>query len=151
MSATTFPESSKGTYVLLLCLAEPTHITVGRLGEFDFPAGWYTYVGSAFGSGGLRGRLKHHLTPARRPHWHVDYLRQAAPLQVVWYLASERVLEHTWATALQSLPGATVPVPRFGASDCRCNAHLIHFSRQPDLDAFCELVRDLVAYWLVTD
>jgi len=150
MSQRTFPEAGKGTYVLLLRLTEPVTLTIGLLGRFDFLAGWYAYVGSAFGPGGLRGRLKHHLSPAQRPHWHIDYLRQVAPLQVVWYLASERALEHTWSAALQKLPGATVPAPRFGASDCRCAAHLIQLPDRPDLDAFRELVKGPVAYWPIT-
>ena len=146
-----FPKQGKGTYVLILRLTEPVTLTIGRLGSFDFPAGWYGYVGSALGAGGLRGRLKHHLNPVRRPHWHIDYLRQAATLETIWYLASEGVLEHAWASALQALPGATVPAPRFGASDCRCAAHLIQLPDRPDLDAFRELVKEPVAYWPITD
>lgn len=143
----TFPEPGKGTYVLILRLTGPVSLTIGRLGQFDFPAGWYAYVGSALGAGGLGGRLKHHLAPAQRPHWHIDYLRQAATLEAVWYLASKRALEHDWASALQALPGATVPAPRFGASDCRCAAHLIRFPDRPDLAAFREWVKGPVACW----
>lgn len=46
-----FDEKLTGAYVLLLFLPENQTIEVGKLGTFDFPAGWYTYVGSAFGSG----------------------------------------------------------------------------------------------------
>ena len=98
--------ASKGTYILILYLALPCRLTIGKLGTFDFPDGWYAYVGSAFGSGGLRGRLKHHLAPVTNPHWHIDYLRAAAPVREVWYFASETVYEHNWATALLSLPEA---------------------------------------------
>ncbi len=34
---------------------------MGRLGRFDIIPGYYAYVGSAFGSGGLPARLGHHL------------------------------------------------------------------------------------------
>jgi Uri superfamily endonuclease len=71
-------QAATGTYVLLLYLAENRTITVGKLGTFDFPMGWYTYIGSAFGAGGLVARLKHHLQPGDRPHWHIDYLRREA-------------------------------------------------------------------------
>ena len=64
-----------GSYILLLYLPLNITLTVGRLGTFDFPAGWYAYVGSAFGAGGLVGRIKHHLQPLENPHWHIDYLR----------------------------------------------------------------------------
>jgi Uri superfamily endonuclease len=128
--------TSKGTYILLLRLDEPARLAAGRLGTFDFPAGWYAYTGSAFGPGGLRGRLKHHLTPVTKPHWHIDYLRQIAPVHTVWYTASETVYEHDWAAALRALPGAAVPARRFGASDCDCITHLIHFPTMPDAAGF---------------
>ena len=139
--------ASKGTYILLLYLALPARLTIGRLGAFDFPSGWYAYVGSAFGSGGLRDRLKHHLAPVTNPHWHIDYLRAAAPVREVWYFASEIVYEHHWATALLSLPEASVPAPRFGASDCRCEAHLFRFAEKSDLVVFCELVGVAIERW----
>lgn len=123
--------TDKGTYILILQLDQGTHLTIGKLGSFDLPAGWYAYVGSAFGPGGLRGRLKHHLAPVARPHWHIDYLRQVASVQEVWWIASETRYEHEWAAALRQRPGATIPVPRFGASDCKCVSHLLHFRHKP--------------------
>lgn len=123
--------TDKGTYVLVLRLRVITHIQVGPLGAFEFPEGWYAYVGSAFGAGGLRGRLKHHLAPVCHPHWHIDYLRQAAAHEQVWLLASERSYEHTWAAALRNIPGVRIPAARFGASDCRCDSHLFHFKERP--------------------
>lgn len=133
-----FP-SDTGTYILTLHLDAPTHLTIGKRGAFDFAAGWYAYVGSAFGPGGLRGRLKHHLAPVTRPHWHIDYLRAAATVCEVWYLAGKTRHEHRWAEALRSTPGAEIPVPRFGASDCRCASHLVHFADPPDFAAFCRI------------
>ncbi|MCA9904476.1 MAG: GIY-YIG nuclease family protein [Anaerolineae bacterium] len=121
-------------------MSEARHLTVGKLGTFEFPVGWYVYVGSAHGSGGLRARLAHHLSSAAKPHWHIDYLRLAAPLWSVWYRASETVFEHLWATQLLALPGAEMPVRRFGASDCTCATHLIHFREYPDLEAFSKSI-----------
>lgn len=125
--------SGKGTYLLTLRLSESQPITIGRLGTWTLPIGWYVYVGSAFGSGGLRGRLRHHLTPVRRPHWHIDYLRQAAPVIAIAYAFADHSVEHEWAAALHAFPDARIPIPRFGASDCRCDAHLFHFDAAPNL------------------
>jgi Uri superfamily endonuclease len=130
-----FP-ADKGTYILILRLDAPARLTIGKLGEFDFAAGWYAYVGSAFGAGGLRGRLKHHLSPVPKPHWHIVYLRQAAQVEQVWYIASDTVYEHEWAAALRKMPEAALPAARFGASDCTCETHLIHFASPPDFDQF---------------
>lgn len=128
----------KGSYILILFMDEPTEFTIGKLGRFAFERGWYMYVGSAFGAGGLRGRLKHHLKDIVKPHWHIDYLRQVAIVQAVWYFAGETNYEHQWADILLSQSGAKVPAKRFGASDCRCETHLIYWTIEPQLDDFCE-------------
>lgn len=131
-----FP-AKKGTYVLILRLTHPARLTVGKRGTVDFTAGDYAYVGSAFGGGGLRGRLKHHLSPVVRPHWHIDYLRAAATVTEVWYCADTAVHEHDWAAALALLPAATLPPMRFGASDCRCASHLVQFRAMPPFEQVC--------------
>jgi Uri superfamily endonuclease len=117
-----------GTYILILRLDSARSAQVGRLGRWVFPKGYYAYVGSAFGPGGLPARLAHHLKPASRPHWHIDYLRRFASVCEVWFEVSAMRLEHRWAFQLQGLPDASMPVKRFGASDCRCGAHLFCFS-----------------------
>ncbi|KXK49345.1 MAG: GIY-YIG nuclease family protein [Phototrophicaceae bacterium] len=118
--------SAPGTYVLILRVEASVRLQIGRLGRFDVPPGGYAYVGSAFGSGGLRGRLRHHLAPVRRPHWHIDWFRTAASVCEVW-VAEGAAVEHAWAGHLLEQPGAFAPIPRFGASDCGCATHLIGF------------------------
>ena len=136
MDIRTFPIHA-GTYLLILRLDAAADLRIGRLGRFVFPAGCYAYVGSAFGPGGLRARLKHHLRPVQHPHWHIDYLRVAAHIDAVWWLASELVYEHGWAKTLSISPGVTLPARRFGASDCQCASHLVHADVQLAFDAWC--------------
>jgi Uri superfamily endonuclease len=121
--------AAPGSYLLLLDLAAPTRLMVGRLGTFDFPAGRYAYAGSARGAGGLRARVARHLRSEKRLHWHVDYLAARAPVVEVWYVESIERLECAWAARLSALSGASVPVEGFGSSDCGCRAHLV---RLPD-------------------
>lgn len=127
---------SPGTYVLILKLSHRATIRVGRLGEFEFPAGWYTYVGSARGPGGLAARLARHVRSLKPLHWHVDHVCARARPVEIWYAAGTRKRECAWARALVNLPGASIPASRFGASDCRCPSHLIHFAAPPDSTAF---------------
>lgn len=89
--------------------------------------GRYVYVGSAHGPGGLRARLGRHLRGDGRPHWHIDVLRAAARVEGYAYWTRDGVTECALAQALASLPGASIPLPHFGASDCRtgCPAHLV--------------------------
>jgi len=125
--------SAPGTYVLVMRLCPSTEVRVGRLGVFRFPAGWYLYVGSALGLGGLAARLKRHLLRRKRLHWHIDHLLVVAELVEIWWRASPERQECAWARVLGRLPGASVPVPGFGASDCRCPAHLLYFAHRPSL------------------
>jgi Uri superfamily endonuclease len=130
-----------GTYVLLLQLDEEQTITIGRLGTFDFPMGWYTYVGSAFGAGGLLGRIKHHLRPVQRPHWHIDYLRQHATVIEVWLAPDTERREEDWVDLMFAVPGAATLVEGFGASDSSRETHLFYFDLIPSLEDFAVGVR----------
>lgn len=118
-----------GSYALRLVLTQEARIAVGKLGTLTFPAGDYVYLGSAMGPGGLRARLSHHLRAACKPHWHIDWLRQYAPLPEIWYSTYPESLECAWSQALIKLPGSSIPAPGFGASDCQhgCAAHLVSF------------------------
>ncbi len=119
-----------GTYLLHLHLPRPRTLAVGRLGWVCFPAGDYTYVGSALGPGGLRARLGRHLRGGGRPRWHVDALRAVARVKGYCFEVSDQSLECRWSQTLAALPEAFIPAPGFGSSDCRsgCAAHLIGFS-----------------------
>jgi Uri superfamily endonuclease len=122
MSLYEFPPAA-GTYVLIVRVDQPLRLEVGRLGTITLSGGHYAYVGSAHGPGGLRARLNRHLRADKPLHWHIDYLTAAAPVIAIWLRASLERLECTWAQAL--IARGTVPVPRFGSSDCACPAHLI--------------------------
>jgi Uri superfamily endonuclease len=126
-----------GVYVLQLHLAQPTRLVVGKLGAFHLRPGEYVYVGSARGPGGLRARLGRHIQGNGIPHWHIDALRRAS--QVSFFLCRVHApadeppagipLECCWSQALAAFPGAFIPIPGFGSSDCRhgCTAHLIGY------------------------
>jgi len=141
-------DAEPGTYALLLKLDKQERITIGKLGTFNFPAGYYLYVGSALGPGGLRARLARHRRDSKSSaqsssrqmdknlHWHIDYLLQRAQLVEVWSVASEERLECKWSEVARGLSGAQLLVRGFGSSDCRCPAHLIYFSVPPHREQF---------------
>lgn len=104
----------------------PVSLAIGKLGCFKFKPGTYYYAGSAFGPGGLRARLNHHIKGAARRHWHIDYLRSKAGLQGAWVSQDGDRLEHQWAAKISSLSQISTPVAGFGASDCSCPAHLFY-------------------------
>jgi len=139
------PPDQEGTYALILELPRAAELQIGRLGRFQFPAGRYAYVGSARGPGGLAARISRHLRASKPLHWHIDYLRARAQPIEVWYATGAQKRECAWAQALSRLPSGSTPAPRFGASDCRCATHLIHFVAPPDAEAFSRAVGEPIS------
>lgn len=107
------------TYQLVIELAAPQRIRIGKLGEFDFPAGRYVYTGSA--KRGLETRIARHLSASKRLHWHIDFLLATATAQPVAVLKFEES-----ECEVNQRTGGRILIPGFGASDCRagCISHL---------------------------
>jgi Uri superfamily endonuclease len=124
-------QARPGTYALVMACSSNPKVEVGKLGSLQLQSGCYVYVGSAFGPGGLKARIAHHVNISERPHWHIDYLRPALDLTEIWFTHDSRHREHQWAGVLAGLSGATISISGFGASDCRCNSHLFFFDSSP--------------------
>lgn len=122
--------AAPGTYLLLLECRRSIHLSIGKLGAMRAVPGYYLYVGSAFGPGGVRARVKHHRNMATSAHWHIDYLRLSSDIVDAWCAYRLRC-EHQWARSLIQDRSVTVPLPGFGASDCACASHLFYFDRRP--------------------
>ena len=133
-------DTSPGTYALLLAVHAPVELQIGALGIIKFESPFCMYFGSALGPGGVKARIKHHLQPVHRTHWHVDYLRQEADVQAVWYCNDPARLECVWANAALQHRGVS-PVPQFGSSDCGCYSHLLKANKLPSLRSFRRQVR----------
>jgi Uri superfamily endonuclease len=120
--------SDKGTYAILIHIPRSKYITIGKLGRFYFHYGAYVYVGSAFGSGGLRSRLNRHISGSVKRHWHIDYLLKYGEVRAYYYLIDTQQYECKWVQSLLEISNPIFPIPGFGSSDCtRCPAHLISF------------------------
>ena len=120
----------KGIYILAMQLVGERNITVGRLGTFNFPSGYYIYVGSAMS--GFAGRINRHLKRKKRMRWHIDYFLEVADL--LWvdlYETEDTTDECRLCAQVAQLKGAAIIADRFGASDCRCKSHLYYFENLP--------------------
>ena len=135
-----------GTYALVLECQQTGTVRIGRLGVLELQPGFYVYVGSAFGPGGLASRIQHHRQVAARPHWHIDYLRPACDLVAVWFTTDSTRCEHSWAKAVARLAGAGVPLPGLGSCDCKCETHLLYFDGVPSIKAFRQRVKASVRF-----
>ncbi len=144
-----------GSYALILRLTVSQRLTVGRLGRGYFIPGIYVYFGSARGPGGLRARLGRHIRGGGKSHWHIDALRSVADVCGYCYISSQDThastlpIECLWSQAMAALPDSTVPMIKFGASDCRsgCPAHLISLPQGQDfeLNKYSALFADAIS------
>ncbi len=116
--------SRTGTYLLILKLDQESEIHVGKIGIHVFQPGWYLYLGSAFGPGGLKARLQRHIRGGKKTFWHIDYLRSKSLLVEVWFQIIPQPNEHQIAEWLVSQKGIKSSIPGFGSSDCSCESHL---------------------------
>lgn len=120
----------KGIYCLLVKNSSEQSFSIGALGDIRFSAGYYIYVGSALGSGGL-SRVSRHIRffreQYRKPKWHIDYLMMNAVLEKTFCAETDERLE---CVLSEVLGGACVP--RFGCSDCDCVSHLYYRKENPE-------------------
>lgn len=132
--------NTKGTYALILECHQEKAIRIGKRGELTLKPGFYVYLGSAFGSGGLTSRLKHHKGISQKPHWHIDYLRKHCKLVAIWFTCDTTKREHDWAQLFMNTAGTSIPLTGFGSSDCQCKSHLVYLQQQPNHNHFCKAI-----------
>jgi Uri superfamily endonuclease len=128
--------NKKGTYILVIFSSSKKSIPIGRLGRMKLKPGWYIYVGSAFGSGGLSARLKRHLKKEKKCYWHIDYLLKHTDIKEIWFTSFPINLEDKWVKIISSMSNNNIPIKNFGSSDSNSISHLFYFRRRPSLRMF---------------
>lgn len=113
-----------GVYALLIRVSAPLDVTI-RNSRHRLESGFYVYVGSARGPGGVRARVMRHLRRAKRVRWHVDQITGYAEVALI-VCAETRESECVLVPFLEA-EGFEHPVHGFGASDCKrkCTSHLL--------------------------
>lgn len=139
-------KSIPGTYALILRSSRKSRISVGRAGEIEFRRGFYIYIGSAFGPGGVRARVNRHCRRTKKNHWHIDYIREFLALEGAIVSYDLDRLEHNWAQALCT-SGRLLAVPGIGCTDCGCTTHLFFSSCQPGFGFYCDHLAGDLEEW----
>lgn len=113
-----------GAYVLGLRLGEEVPVALTRPAPGSLMPGWYLYMGSARGSGGIRARVKRHFRQGKKLHWHIDRLTAVSAEMAA--LAVAGGYECDLVGKLLDHPRFEVAVAGFGNTDCRlCESHLL--------------------------
>jgi Uri superfamily endonuclease len=106
-------------------------VKIGKEGMMHLRPGFYLYVGSALGPGGLKARLARHARDDKSYHWHIDYLAPHTHMVQIWYTVYARKIEHQVVDLIFSHLEVDIPLIGFGSSDCGCDAHLFYAPRRP--------------------
>lgn len=125
---------NSGVYISGYTLDRTRRITIGKLGTFEFPKGYYYYVGRA--KNNLKQRISRQIDfwgNHRSKRWHIDYLREVTIPWGAVALHSNKDLECKVAKHLKRNAGVKELIPGFGSSDCNCNTHLFYSKRALDI------------------
>ena len=128
---------TRGTYTLVISLSKEIRIEIGHLGIKSFPKGYYTYTGSAFGTGAssLKPRVSRHLRKTgKKNHFHIDFLlaHKDAAVTAVVAAPTDKEMECELNRFIKKQGGARIPIPGFGSSDCKrdCQSHLLYIGEE---------------------
>ena len=127
----------QGSYALILKLKKDSEIKVGSLGKIKFKKGFYCYIGSALGKGGIEKRIGRYERLDKKKKgkikWHIDYLLINPNISIlsVFIFPSKRKIECKISKIFEKK--ADKSIKKFGSSDCKCNSHLHYFSSKKKL------------------
>ena len=117
----------KGIYALIIKLPKSTLVKIGKMGSFLFKEGIYLYIGSAMGQGSssLEGRIRRHIENKKKVFWHIDYFLQSKICRITHIMsaASTTDMECRIVKRIEKNLHTSIPVEKFGSSDCSCTAH----------------------------
>lgn len=125
-------ENNTGCYQILFELKENLSVTVGAVGHFVMPQGYYVFTGKA--NRGLNTVLQRHLQKKKKIRQHLDYIsitEQFEALSVYTYpeLFNPCILHQM----LMNETGGHELIPGFGSnSDDHCFSHLFFTIKNPD-------------------
>jgi len=137
-------KNEPGTYIIVLKYDYLNKvIPIGKNKELLLAQGFYYYVGSAFGPGGVKARVNHHIRTTEKPHWHLDFLRKHTQIIAIWYTHDKKKREHQWAKVFNENPLTSIPLEGFGSSDCKCESHLVYCNTAIKFANFSNKVNNL--------
>ncbi len=136
-----------GAYVLVLEITSDLCIRVGSLGFMCFPRGFYFYVGSACGSGGVMARVRRHLRREKRVFWHIDYLTIHKDVFVKAFLVIPSDCSVDYETIVSNVLLRHFPIAckGFGSSDKSDISHLFrcpHYSLDKCINVLYSVLRE---------
>ena len=134
---------NKGAYCLIIKLDNDRKIRVGKLGIFDFPEGYYVYVGSAMKN--LKQRIARHLSSNKKFRWHIDYFLEKAHIKKLLIFPSEKKLESKISKVFEKEVKkgiGSIIAPKFGSTDTKDKTHLFYFVTNSELNKALKILKE---------
>ncbi len=121
-----FTQGLSGTYLLFLHISENITIDI-REEEIELERGFYIYVGSAFGAGGLTSRLHRHIRKQKKKHWHIDQVTMSKASDILGIAVSINQKKECEIYQTINKLNEFSPIQGFGNSDCKnkCESHFL--------------------------
>ena len=121
-----FTQGLSGTYLLFLHISENITIDI-REEEIELERGFYIYVGSAFGAGGLTSRLHRHIRKQKKKHWHIDQVTMHKASDILGIAVSINQKKECEIYQTINKLNEFSPILGFGNSDCKnkCESHFL--------------------------
>ncbi len=123
-----------GGYVIILYVEKTIWINLFKK-LVKIEPGFYAYVGSACGPGGLRARILRHLKRSKKIRWHIDRITSNVSAKAVRVIYSDKVQGNLFERRVSSclFSKGLNYIERFGSSDDRENVSHLFYSRYLDI------------------
>jgi Uri superfamily endonuclease len=96
--------------------------------ELILNRGFYLYVGTAFGAGGLASRIHRHLRKNKKQHWHIDQVTSSDECNFYSVAVFPDEKSECFISKKLEKINQMTPIVGFGNSDCRnkCQSHFFY-------------------------
>ena len=122
-----------GGYAIILYVEKTIWINLFKK-PIRIEPGFYVYVGSACGPGGLRARILRHLRRSKKVRWHIDKITSNVSARIVRVIYSDKVQGNLFERRVSSclFSKGLDYIERFGSSDDRENVSHLFYSKHLD-------------------
>ncbi len=128
---------AKGGYIIIIEVSKSILITMSKR-KIRAGPGFYAYIGSAGGPGGLRARLLRHIRKTKKLRWHIDQITSNIYTNIIKIILSTEVWGKTFENRISlCLSNKNLDyIKGFGSSDDRnSRSHLFYSNSLKELES----------------
>jgi len=122
-----------GGYAIIIRIEKNIKIELFKK-NIDVKPGFYVYIGSACGPGGLRARILRHLKRTKKIRWHIDKITSNINAKVIIIIYSDKVQGNSFERKVSSclFRKGLDYIEKFGSTDDKENISHLFYSKYLD-------------------